>query len=88
MFRDREWRGLVMTLGLSKRQEEIVQRVFDDLPEVAIAHDLGLAPPTVHTYLRRLYRKLNVNSRGQLLTVIFLEFLRNNEGESEVAERR
>lgn len=79
MFRDPEWRGLVMELGLSKRQEEIVRRVFDDLSEAAIAHDLGLAPPTVHTYLRRLYRKLRVKSRGQLLTFIFREFLRNVE---------
>ena len=78
VFRDREWRVLVTQLGLSTREEEIVRGIFDDLTEAAIAHDLGLAPSTVHTYLRRLYRKLGVKSRSQLLTLVFTEFLRTN----------
>lgn len=70
---------LVTQLGLSKREKEITQRIFDNLCETAIAGDLGLAPSTVHTYLRRLYRKLGVRSRGELMTVVFFEFLRASE---------
>lgn len=79
VFRDQEWRALVDRLGLSPREAEITQRVFDGLGEAAIARDLGLAPSTVHTYLRRLYRKLDVKSRGELLTLVFLAFLRGSE---------
>ncbi|MDE2663476.1 MAG: helix-turn-helix transcriptional regulator [Gemmatimonadota bacterium] len=66
-------------LGLSSREAEITQRVFDDLGTATIARDLGLAPSTVRTYLKRLYRKLGVRSRGELLILVFLEFLRANE---------
>lgn len=79
VFRDQEWRVLVSRLGLSPREAEITQRVFDGLGEATIARDLGLAPSTVHTYLRRLYRKLEVKSRGELMTLVFSEFLRANE---------
>lgn len=79
VFRDEEWRVLVNRLGLSPREAEITQRVFDGLSEAAIARDLGLAPSTVHTYLGRLYRKLDVRSRGELMTLVFSEFLRANE---------
>ncbi|WP_343219022.1 LuxR C-terminal-related transcriptional regulator [Candidatus Palauibacter scopulicola] len=79
VFRDQEWRVLIDRLGLSSREAEITQRVFDDLGTATIARDLGLAPSTVRTYLKRLYRKLGVRSRGELLILVFLEFLRANE---------
>ena len=72
---------LVTQLGLSRREKEITQRIFDNLGETAIAGDLGLAPATVHTYLRRLYRKLGVRSRGELLVLVFLAFLRSQRSE-------
>ena len=83
MFREWEWRVLVNRLGLSTREAEIIRRVFDDLTEVAVARELGLAPSTIHTYLRRLYRKLGVKSRGELLTLVFSEFLRINEASGD-----
>jgi len=75
VFRDQEWRVLIDRLGLSSREAEITQRVFDDLGTATIACDLGLAPSTVRTYLKRLYRKLGVRSRGELMTLVFSEFL-------------
>ena len=74
---------LVTRLGLSTREAEITQRVFDNFGEAAIARDLELAPSTVHTYVRRLYRKLDVNSRGELLILVFLAFLRNREANGD-----
>ena len=79
VFRDQEWRVLINRLELSPREAEITQRVFDGLGAAAIARDLGLAPSTVRTYLRRLYRKLDVRSRGELMTLVFSEFSRANE---------
>ena len=75
LFRDEEWYVLVKRLGLSRREAEIVRLVFDALSEPEIARRLDLAPPTIHTYLGRLYRKVGVKSRGELMTLVFFEFL-------------
>ena len=49
--------------------------VFDDKKEVEIAQELKISAHTVHTYLGRLYRKLNVSSRAQLIVRVFAEYL-------------
>ena len=79
LFRDKEWDILVSRLGLSPREAEIVRLVFDDLSKPEIARRLNLAPSTIHTYLQRLYRKLGVKSRGELMTLVFFRFLEEQE---------
>lgn len=79
VFRDLEWRALIEQLRLSPREGDILRRIFDDLSEATIACELGLAPSTVHTYVRRLYRKLGVKSRTELLVFVFHEFLGSRE---------
>lgn len=63
-------------LRLSPRELQIVQGVFDDLKEAAIADRLGISSHTVHTHLERLYRKLGVSGRGPMIVAIFSELLR------------
>ncbi|MDX2017388.1 MAG: helix-turn-helix transcriptional regulator [Planctomycetota bacterium] len=66
-----EWVEVSGALKLSDRETEIVQCVFDDMKERAIATHLGISAHTVHTHLERLYRKLTVSSRcGLVLTVV------------------
>ncbi len=62
-----EWDSTERTLNLSGREREIAEAVFDDRTESAIARDLGISPHTVHTHVERLYRKLAVASRTQLV---------------------
>jgi DNA-binding NarL/FixJ family response regulator len=69
-----EWRALAAGLGLSPRECGIVRAVFDGVSEKSIAERLGLSPHTVHTYLWRIYRKLHVQSREELLVRVFAEF--------------
>src|SRR5262245_38168682 len=69
-----EWRSLANTLGLSPRECGIVRAVFDGDSEKRTAERLGLSPHTVHTYLWRIYRKLQVQSREGLLVRVFAEF--------------
>src|ERR1041384_6072604 len=69
-----EWRSLAAGLGLSPRACGIVRPVFDGNSEKAAAAPLGLSPHTVHTYLWRIYRKLRVQSREELLVRVFAEF--------------
>jgi len=51
-----------------------VRAVFDGNSEKDAAARLGLSPHTVHTYLWRIYRKLHVQSREELLVRVFAEF--------------
>lgn len=69
------WTELADHLGLAPRELQVVQGVFDDLKEFAIADDLGISPHTVHTYLERVYRKLAVGSRVELVVRVFAALL-------------
>ena len=70
-----QWRSVAASLSLSPRELQITQEIFDDEKEAAIALKLGLSIHTVHTYLERVYQKLNVASRCGLLLRVFSEHL-------------
>ncbi len=72
---DTAWRRLGEVLHLSPRELEIVNGVFEDRKEFAIAHRLGISPHTVHTHLERVYRKLQVGSRVQLIVRVFAAYM-------------
>jgi DNA-binding NarL/FixJ family response regulator len=63
------------TLDLSDRQLEIGRCVFDGLDEGSISRELDISHHTVHTYLDRLYRKVGVKSRCELVVRVFLAYL-------------
>ena len=63
-------------LRLSARERQIVQAVINDEKELAIAWHLGISRHTVHTYLQRIYQKLDVASRVQLVVHILSEYIK------------
>ena len=69
------WKTIAKSLGLSPRELQIIQAIFDDRKELAIAHELTISVHTVHTHLERLYRKLGVSSRLGLFLSILSEYL-------------
>jgi DNA-binding CsgD family transcriptional regulator len=69
------WPVLGMSLRLSPREMQIVQGVFEDRKEESIAYELGISPHTVNTYFQRLYAKLRVSSRPQLIVRVMAEYL-------------
>jgi DNA-binding NarL/FixJ family response regulator len=75
-----EWRSISRTLRLSAREFQIVQGIFDGQPEASIAGALGISPHTVHTYVERIYRKLGVGSRCELVIRIFATYLSMESG--------
>lgn len=52
---------------LSPREKEIVRLVADGLPTKAIARTLEVSPWTVGTHLRRIFSKLGVKSRAEMV---------------------
>lgn len=80
MFRDEEWARLRQELHLSPREMQVVRLIFADDKEEAIAGELGISPSTVHTYIERLYRKLGVRDRVQMVVRVTGQFLRRRHG--------
>jgi DNA-binding NarL/FixJ family response regulator len=66
-FTECEWRTIAERLSLSPREVEIAHGVILNLKESAIAGKTGMRRSTVKTHLRRMYRKLNVQSRSDLV---------------------
>jgi len=75
LLSDEQWRSITRSLKLSGREFEIVRSILSDPTEASIALQLGMSEHTVHTHLERLYRKLGVSSRCQLIVRIFAEYL-------------
>lgn len=67
-----EWQLIAEKLGLSNRQLQIVKCIFDGLDEASIGKRLRVSSHTIHSHLNRLYRKLNVRSRCELIVCAFL----------------
>ena len=70
-----EWRSIARRLSLSSREIEVVQGIFDGEKVASIALSLGISYHTVNTHVERLYQKLGVGNRCQLLTRIFAAYL-------------
>lgn len=71
-----DWQEIRAGLKLSARELQIVQGIFDDKLEYAIAAELGISINTVRTELRRLRRKLKITNRVSLVLRVVEEFLR------------
>ena len=61
------WHEIGRTLDITKRGLQIVQAVFDNQHESEIAKRFKISPHTVHMHLNRLFKKLNVTSRTELV---------------------
>jgi DNA-binding CsgD family transcriptional regulator len=57
-------------IALSPREREIVQLVAKGLPNKTIAMVLDISPCTVATHLRRVFVKLGVSSRAEMVAVL------------------
>lgn len=74
------WVIIARSLALSGREAEIARLILHDDSEQAIADHLGISSHTVHTHMERLFRKLNVSSRCQVVVRIFQAYLRLTAG--------
>lgn len=56
--------------GLTKREVEVLEYLLYGRTIPSIAEKLTVAPSTVRTHVKGLYRKLDVHSRQELLDFI------------------
>jgi DNA-binding NarL/FixJ family response regulator len=70
MFTLKQWETAAKHRNLSPTELLVVKGVFDGLKETAIARRLKMSPHTVHTHLVRLYAKLQVSCRVELVLVV------------------
>jgi DNA-binding CsgD family transcriptional regulator len=69
-LRERKPLRIVSATGtplLTKREEQIVRMVAEGLPNREISKSLGLSPHTVKNHLFRIYNKLGISNRAELL---------------------
>lgn len=64
-------------VSLSPREQEIVRLVCTGLPNKAISDVLEISPWTVGTYLKRIFSKLNVCSRAEMVAKVLQDGLLN-----------
>jgi DNA-binding CsgD family transcriptional regulator len=57
-------------LGLTSRQAEVAAELARGVTEAEAAAKLSLGAPTLHTHVRRIYEKLDLRSRAELMALL------------------
>jgi DNA-binding NarL/FixJ family response regulator len=55
---------------LTGRQQEIVRGILGGLSYKLIAYELGISIDTVREHVKNVYKKLNINSKGELVALL------------------
>ena len=69
------WPHLRDSLRLSDREMKLVQGIFADEEQENIAESLGIEPGVVYKMLQRIYVKLHIGSRTELIVRVMSEYL-------------
>ncbi|MGZ4972269.1 MAG: response regulator transcription factor [Limisphaerales bacterium] len=75
MLSPHAWTAIARKCRLSPRELQIVRGIFENHTDHAIGSSLGISRHTIHTYLSRLFRKLNATTRTQVVLRIMQQFL-------------
>ena len=70
-FSDRAWAGIVKKLGVSPREGEVARCVLAGLRDWQIAEKLGVSLSTIQTHMCRIYKRLAIHRRTELVKRIF-----------------
>jgi DNA-binding NarL/FixJ family response regulator len=61
------WHRAVEAMGLSPQQARIVELLLRGMRDKQIAAELGLGVPTIRTYLARVFQRVGVCDRVELI---------------------
>lgn len=84
LLSDHAWQEIATALDITKRELQIVQAVFDNQHEADIAKRFKLSPHTVHMHMNRLFKKLNITSRTELVLRIVEQMITLTLAETRV----
>jgi DNA-binding NarL/FixJ family response regulator len=56
--------------SLTKREKEIAEAILDGLSYKLIASKLNISLDTVRMHIKNIYKKLNINSKGELFKIM------------------
>ena len=71
LITEQEWVSVRESLHLSPRQAQVVKELLQAKGDKEIARDIGISVPTVRTHMDRLFLKLGVEDRMELLVHVF-----------------
>jgi len=71
IFSETQWEELLEELSLSPRQAQVVKCLFSGHSDKQIALELRLSKATVRTHMERLFGKLGVQDRTDLVLHVF-----------------
>lgn len=71
LLSETEWVFVQEELGLSPQQAQIVRYLLQAKGDKQIAREMGISMATVRTYMSRLFQKLDVNDRVELVLQVF-----------------
>lgn len=85
---EREWAIFIDELKLSRREAEISNLILEGRSERTIADVLAISTHTVHSHLERLYRKVHVRTRCELVGLFFRTYVRLHRTECHQKDHR
>lgn len=68
-------KAAVAKLGLTQRESQIVEKFAIGKSTQALANELFISAATVRTHLRKIFTKLNIGSRVELLSMVIAKIL-------------
>ena len=84
IVRSDRWARVLASLKLSPRERQIVECILNGVDsEPVIAERLAMSSRTVHTHLERLYGKLHVTNRSQLLACLFVAYVTDHAADDK-----
>jgi len=66
-FSNQKVTQLEQSVELTAREREVSQLLIDGQTYRQVAHDLNIAPDTVRQHIKNIYKKLQINSRVELV---------------------
>jgi DNA-binding NarL/FixJ family response regulator len=74
LFNNAEWTEIIRVCALTPRQSQIVMGICAGKSDKRIANELNIGIPTVRTHLTRLFVRLGLDDRSQLIVYVFTQF--------------
>lgn len=76
------WSDFVRDSGLSAREAQVAAGILEGMSAKGIARTLGISFHTVNTHTKRLFRKVEISRRSELIPLV-LRFLERSRLKGE-----